>query len=132
MNARGKLCLASGLIAICAAPPAADAAQLTGKTDTFAYVAVAAGEADARTSSTEFVPMPGMALDIRSQPGPALLLFCGKSLPEDIVLVEALVDGAAAQPGTVTLDAAQFDAPKAFTTHCFNFAVAELSCGDHH
>src|SRR5262245_24103380 len=132
MNVRGRLSLAGGLSAVLCAAPASYAAQITGKTDAFAYVAVGGAEPDARTTSTTFVPMLGMALDIRSQRGPAVLLFCGKSLPEDIVIVEALVDGVLAQPGTVVLDAAQFDAPKAFTTHCFNFAVPRLECGDHH
>ena len=118
-------CLAAALAPLAAA----QATQVTGHVDSFAYIH---GVGDASTTSTVAVAMPGMALDISSRRGPVLISFCGKSSPVDIILVQARVDGVLARPGEIVLDAEVFSEVPVFETHCFQFVAPNLRCGDHH
>jgi hypothetical protein len=108
---------------------AAQGEQVTGRINSFVFVTPSG---DATTSSTTLVPMPGTAVTFTSQrAGSALIQFCGKSSPADIVLVEARADGVPAPPNEIVLDAAAATEIPAFTTHCFNWAVADLPRGSH-
>jgi hypothetical protein len=101
----------------------------------FSCVTAGAGE-DANTTSTVLVPMPAMRLGIRTlKHGPVLISFCGKTLPgtptPEILLVEARVDGVAAQPGETPLDAEETGQPTVYTPHCFTFVTPHVPRGHH-
>jgi hypothetical protein len=113
------------------------AAQVDGRIESFAYVSATD---DAGTSSTALVSMPDMLVNInlRTTGGAALIMFCGKSapsggpaLPNDVILVEAQVDGLSAEPGTVILDSEVIGEVAVFETHCFNWAMSDLPRGLH-
>jgi hypothetical protein len=107
----------------------AQTVQLNGRIDAFSYVS---SREDARTTSTVLVPIPGMRANVRVTGGRVLITFCGKVSPVDIVLVEARVDGVAAAPGEVVLDAEAATETPVFEMHCFNWATsATLGPGWH-
>jgi hypothetical protein len=106
----------------------AQATQVTGQLSHFAYVS---STSDAKTTSTALVPIPDMTLNIVTRPGPVLVSFCGKAAPFDIILVEAQVDGVAAEPGQIVLDAEAINETIVFETHCFSFVAPEVERGEH-
>jgi hypothetical protein len=123
----GKAALA--LVLLAALGEKAWAQPVTGGIDRFTYVS---SRIDARTTSTVLVAMPGMALDVPLRHVDAVLIaFCGKVSPADIVLVEARVDGVAAQPGQIVLDAEANTEIPVYEQHCFNFVAPDLGVGRH-
>ena len=131
-SSRAPLRLAQLVLPVCLALGVGQAVaqeQITGRITSFAFVD---DSDDAKTSSTTLVEMPGTALTFRSnKAGPALIQFCGKVSPADIVLVEARVDGQPVAPYEIVLDAEAYSEIPVFETHCFNWASPRLKPGRH-
>jgi hypothetical protein len=108
---------------------AAQEGQVTGRITSFAFISPTS---EATTTSTALVPMPHTAVSFKSnKPGAALIQFCGKVSPADIVLVEARADGLPVPPYEIVLDAEAATEIPVFEMHCFNWVAPDLRRGGH-